>query len=292
MDRLIHRSPADPLTPLACCTYIVTQLESDPVGNPPQVYAPEQGQPHVIWSTSSAAFVCSWTYYLSGNHAKVAKFLTNGASAGGDTDTVPTGGSGDSVDYESASVGTSRGLFGVAFLNSSIYPSLTVLDVMGNQVGTSIEIATLQPGISGADGYYWVTVAGTNEGFVYFEGLSPVREWFIPTLSDGGGIESLVDGGAFSSFTLPGTTGAVIARAISDDTGGTGGVGTVLLYPDGISYLYVSADGTTHVGPNQVISHSQGVGDEVAITEYGGSFGLSLYSAAEHLTRMASSGCQ
>ena len=72
----------------------------------------------------------------------------------------------------------------------------------------------------------------------------------------------------------------------------------------------MNADGVTHVGPTTVISHAFDVQtadcgslanlingslncgeDEVAITEFGGSFGISLYSAAEHLTRMAASGC-
>jgi len=283
------------------------QIESAEVANPPLLNGPNQGQPHAIWSTLSDAFVFSWTYFTSYPEVRVRKFLANGAAAGGDTDTVPTnidphifGGSG-SAEYESGSVGTSGPLFGVAFLPYGLgYPHLTLLDALGNEVGTSLQVAFVQTSIAaGSASYYWVTTAGTAQGFVYFSGTLPVSEVFVPTTADGGvavvadgGTATLVGGAPLRGFTLSGNQGAVIGRAISDDTGGAGGVGAVLLYTDGAHFIYVNADGVTHVGPTTVISHAFGGGDEVAITEFGGSFGVSLYSEAEHLTRMAASGCR
>lgn len=283
------------------------QIESAQVANPPLVNGPNQGQPHAIWSVLGDAFVFSWTYFAPLPEVRVRKFLANGSPAGGDTDTVPTNidphvfyGSG-SAEYESGSVGTSGSLFGVAMLPYGLgYPYLTLLDALGNEVGTSLQIATVQTGIAaGSASYYWVTTAGTAQGFVYFSGTLPVSEIFVPTTPDGGvaavadgGTATLVSGAPLQGFTLTGNQGAIIGRAISDDTGGAGGVGAVLLYTDGAHFIYVNADGVTHVGPTTVISHAFGGGDEVAITEFGGSFGVSLYSYAEHLTRMAASGCK
>ncbi|MDP9002285.1 MAG: hypothetical protein M3O46_19510 [Myxococcota bacterium] len=258
------------------------QLESYDIGSPAQ----QAGQPHVIWSTLSRAFVCSWTYYApSPGFVKVKKFLATGAAAGGGTDTVPTTQPQGYIRNESGSVGTSGSLFGVAFLDySTVYPYLTLLDAQGNQVGTSIQIAVQQPS------NYWVTVAGTSQGFVFLLGSQPVSEWFVPVVADGG-VATPPDGGTFSGFTVSGTLGASAGRAIGDDTGGAGGVGAGLLYGNGVSFMYVQADGITHLGPNQVISHAYVAGDEMAITQFAGSFGVSLYSSGEHLTRMAASGC-
>jgi hypothetical protein len=288
------------------------QIESAQVSTPTVLNASYQGQPHAIWSTFSNAFVFS---YVSGSlYARVRKFLANGAAAGGDTNIVPTNDV-DTTAYESGSVGTSGALFGVALQVGGLDrpgDSLTLLDALGNEVGSSLQIddARTSGGLSegvlpgGVGGYYWVATAGTAKGFVYFAGTRPVTEFFVPTTPDGGvaavsdgGTETLVGGAALPGFSFTGNEVVVIGRAISDDTGGPGGVGAVLLYADGADFIYVNADGVTHVGPTTVISHAFGAPggsageDEVAITEFGGSFGISLYSAAEHLTRMAASGC-
>jgi hypothetical protein len=57
-------------------------------------------------------------------------------------------------------------------------------------------------------------------------------------------------------------------------------VGVALLYATGLSFAYVDANGATHVGPLSVIPHTYAAGDQIYITNFGGSFGLSLYSAA------------
>ena len=276
------------------------QIESAQVSNPAIINASYQGQPHAIWSTFSNAFVFSWTYTSGYSYARVRKFLVNGSAAGGDTNTVPTDDPRSYVDYESGSVGTSGALFGVALIpGGSAGPSLTLLDALGNEVGSSLQVTNQAESGNEGGGYnYWNAAAGTAKGFVYFAGTRPVSEYFVPTTADGGvaavadgGTATLVGGAALPGFSVTGNAPAVIGRAISDDTGGPGGVGAVLLYADGADFIYVNPDGVTHVGPTTVISHAFGGADEVAITEFGGSFGISLYSAAEHLTRMAASGC-
>ncbi len=275
------------------------QIESAQVSYPAKLGQPE-GQPHAIWSTFSNAFVFSWNYTMGYPHVRVRKFLANGAAAGGDTNIVPTNDPMANAAYESGSVGTSGALLGVAVIPySGGGPSLTVLDALGNEVGSSLQVTNqAESGNEGGGYYYWNATAGTANGFVYFAGTRPVSEYFVPTTPDGGAaavtdgaIATLVGGAPLPGFSVTGTEPAVIGRAISDDTGGPGGVGAVLLYADGADFIYVNADGVTHLGPTTVISHAFGGADEVAITEFGGSFGISLYSAAEHLTRMAASGC-
>jgi hypothetical protein len=80
-------------------------------------------------------------------------------------------------------------------------------------------------------------------------------------------------------------------HAINDDTGGIGGVGVALLYTNGVSFAYIDADGATHFGPSSILAHTYAAGDQVNMTNFGGSFGLSLYSAATQSTQIAASGC-
>jgi hypothetical protein len=69
-----------------------------------------------------------------------------------------------------------------------------------------------------------------------------------------------------------------------------------VLYPDGsVSFLYFSGDGSTRTSPQAVLQQVNPAsgGDEVNLTNnYGGTFAVSLYSSAEHLTRMLASTCQ
>ncbi len=252
-----------------------------------------EGQPHVIWSTATGAFVFSWVYVSGGWFVGTKDFLPNGQAAGG-TDPVPSNqgnavvGFGAANDQGSAAGGPS--LLGVAFQTSSngvggqnYWPSLTILDLNGNQVGGAVLVAMA--------GSNWVTVATTAEGFVYVydNGGSGVAEAFVPTSADAGAVIS--DAG-FSGFNFTSSMQAKNAHAINDDTGGPGGVGVALLYANGLSFAYVNADGVTHVGPTSVIAHTYAAYDQINITNFKGSFGLSLYSAATQSTQMAASGCQ
>ena len=78
-------------------------------------------------------------------------------------------------------------------------------------------------------------------------------------------------------------------KAINDDTGGNGGVGLVQLESIGASFIYVKADGTSRLNIGPVISSSSGA--QVAVTNYHGSFGVSLFSGMTHTTQVIASGC-
>ena len=160
---------------------------------------------------------------------------------------------------------------------------LTIFDPSGAQVGDS-SAGPFNPGGNSL----WETVAATAQGFVYLVDQGGVLERFIPTLGASVALPDN-DAAAVAGFTFAGGVRAWNGHAISDDTGGLGGVGVALLYPDGLSLAYVSADGTTHSGPLSVIAHTYVNGDQINITNFGGSFGLSLYSAASQSTQMAAS---
>ena len=257
----------------------------------PLEVSPLGSQPQAIWSAVYGAFVFSWRYGPGGSWPiKLRKFLSDGRSAGGDTDSVPTTVSNnDTSGYSSGTVATSRTLFGVAYLASgSNYPYVTVLDALGNQVGTTLP---LQPSPAGAT---WVTAGGTNAGFVTFYDQGGVGASLVPVTSDGAvpAVQSSVDAGVLPGFHFSGTKSAVYARALNDDVGGAGGVGLAILYNDGVAFAYVNADGLTHVGPASMMAHAYANGDYLNISNFAGSFALSLYSSGEHKTRVAASSCQ
>ena len=250
--------------------------------------APLLSQPDCIWSVASKAFVCSWLYASAGGWAvKVRKFLPDGRSAGGDTDEVPTDRADNYARSNTGDVGTSGNLFGVGYLGyNDGYPRLTVMDKLGNQVGSTIE---LQQTPASAN---WVTVAGTSAGFVTFYDQGGVAETLVRVDSSGNVAAATgADAGVLPGFHFTGTKAALGARAINDDVGGVGGVGLALVYSEGVDFAYVSSDGITHLGPGSVISHSRVGGDYINITNFAGSFGVSLYSTAAHSTQMAATGC-
>ncbi len=254
--------------------------------------APVEYQPTLIWSTASQCFVFSWQYATSNYFMKIKKLLVDGRSAGGDSDVVPTDDPGGGVwSGAQTGVGASGSLFGAAYVSALLSgdtPLLTVLDAVGNEVGS--------PAIAGSNaGKAWVAVAGTSQGFVYFYDDPGVTETFFPTAGDAGVIGGPVDGGdggAFPTFSFPGAVRAYNARAVSDDLpGGAGGVGVALLYSNGVSFAYVNADGIGHQGPNSIFPHTYGGGDIVSMTNLSGSFVVSLYNAVGHSTQVAASGC-
>jgi hypothetical protein len=265
--------------------------------------------------------VFSWEYYAAnGAFIGTANFRPSGQAAGG-TNPVPTDDVANATTFFPNNYGlnqTDQGSFaagpifsGVAF--QSFWQGvglqyLTILDQSGNQVGSSVPIYSNASQV----GYLWVTVAATAEGFVYIYDVpsnavvSPntVEEVFVRTSGDAGvalpdagdaGVQTGVNpptmGYNFTGFKFTGVT-ANNGHAISDDTGGAGGVGVALLYSTGLSFAYVNANGMTHVGPISVIAHTYAADDQINITNFGGSFGLSLYSAASQSTQMAASGCQ
>jgi hypothetical protein len=236
------------------------------------------------WSAASNSFVASWTY-LAGSSwlGRVRTFTADGRAGKGDVDQVPTNRSENSLG--SNEVGGAGNLVGVGFTDSgSLYPLLTVLDGKGNQVGSIIPLESYSS--------KWMAVGGTATGFVTFWDSAGVASAFVPISADGNSVVvANADGGTLAGFRFSGTTRASWGRALNDDVGGAGGVGLVLHYSDRISFAYVGADGTSHVAPASVIAKSAGTGDIVNISNFGGSFGLSLYDAATHFTQMAVSSC-
>jgi hypothetical protein len=267
------------LSPSVGAAPVILQLESAAIW----------GQPHVIWSAAGQEFVFSWMYVRPGfgYSTRVAKFLPDGRGAGGNSDIVPTvaGGGvsiGGGAGSYSGAAGTSGSLLGVAYYDNS--PYLTVLDALGNQVGSSVRL-------SNGTSTGWLAAAGTPQGFVtFFDVGGGASEVFVPISTDGG-VPSPTDAGALSGFTFPGPLSEQDVRAVSDDNGGPGGVGAVLFSTGGASFAYVNADGLTHLGLGSAISHTYAAGDFVTISNYRGSFAISLYSAANQSTQLAASGC-
>jgi len=248
-------------------------------------------EPQLAWSTAAKAFVISFVY--TGSLMEVQKYLPNGNSAGGSTNPVPTENGGATVSgyYNEGVVAPSNGVFGVVYGNSSSLASMTVLDPLGNQIGSAFTLVT-------STSSTWETLGGTSAGFVALydiSGAGGVGEVLVPVAADGGVPAAFAgdagDAGAFAGFQFPGTKAAVYARAINDDVGGVGGVGAAILYQDNLSFAYVNADGLTHVGPATLISHAYSSGDYVDVNNTAGSFAVSLYDHIALSTQALASGC-
>ncbi|HMC93991.1 MAG TPA: hypothetical protein VKO16_04390, partial [Polyangia bacterium] len=72
------------------------------------------------------------------------------------------------------------------------------------------------------------------------------------------------------------------------------GAGFAILHSDGSqNFLYVPGDGSKPANPQPIIQQQNpaGVSDKGHIMNFGGSFALSLYSDAEHLTRVSATSC-
>jgi hypothetical protein len=251
--------------------------------------------PSAIWSPLNQAFVFSWRHQPN-NDVRVAKFLVTGRTASGGNDSVTTTNANNST-YTEGHVAAAGNLFGVVYTaQENQWPYLTVLDPAGSVVGSPIALAN-----ASTAGHYWTVLGGTRQGFVAFYDApgGGVSEVFVPLLGDGGVAlpSDAGDAGSLAGFNFPGTQQAQFAVAISDDTGGAGGVGLALIFPDHVSFAYVNADGLTHVNPTLVFSHAYGgaawgtTQDMLGLTNLGGSFAVSVYSAAEQRTRIAASGC-
>jgi hypothetical protein len=268
------------------------------VGKTVQLESVQWGSPRATWSVAASAFVLSWRNLTLGT-LRVRKFLPDGSGAGGDTNQVPTVSLWQS--YDQGHAGTSRSLVGIIYgSNAPFNPYLTLLGADGNQVGDSIQLSAVSLG----GNQDWLTVGGTTMGFAsFFHQAGTAYGVFVPTSDNGvvavdAGVgadagDDAGDGGtapapAFTGFSFPST--AVTAHAISDDTGGQGGVGVVLLEGNGASFLYVTADGSHHVAAGTEISSASG--SQVAITNYRGSFSISLHDNAKHSTQASVSGCK
>ena len=253
------------------------QLESVYVGNA-----------HVIWQPAAQLFVFSWKYQGSnGWYARVRKYHPSGSASGAAINAVPTSGPlSEPAAEDDAYAGVSGSYLGLAYQSgNNSWPYLTILDSDGFQVGP---IITLQAG--GVDN--WVAGAGTTTGFVtMFTGGGRVSGAYVPltgagsVISDAGAPDAGLPPLKTFSFTSTATTGKII----NDDAGGAGGVGAVLLENDGAAFVYVTADGAKQSAQGTVISASGGV--QAGISNFAGSFVVSLYNGTTHATQATVSSC-
>jgi hypothetical protein len=263
-----------------------------------------QDQSHVQWLNGN--FVASATVSKAGRTIKLGKFGADGSNAGG-ISAIPTddpSGYVDGYDVGQGEVAFSGGQFAVAYLNAaSELPYLTILDTQGTEIGVPLPLPSAVT--RGALGGGFASVAGTTQGFVaVYNGTSPstkAASLLATFVSNSGSGDAGVSGSGDAGMAPIGATYAFTggyafpgfwsAGGSSDGTG----AGFAVLYPDGsVSFLYFSGDGSTHPSPQAVFTqaHEAGNGDEARITNFAGNFAVSLYSSAEHLTRMAASGCR
>jgi hypothetical protein len=259
-----------------------------------------QDQSHVQWL--NGRFVASSV--IGGQTIKLGKFAADGSSAGG-TSAIPTDDPSGHVapyNYGQGEVAFSAaGLFAVSYLNvQSHLPYLTILDTLGTEVGSPIPL----PAAGNAGGTF-VSVAGTSQGFVaVYNGISPstkVASLLATYVSNSDvGDAGVSDGGDGGTTPVGATYPYAGGYAFSGYWGARGssdgiGAGFAVLYPAGsVSFLYFGGDGSTRTSPQAILQQAKtaSAGDEVNLTNYGGTFAVSLYSSAEHLTRMAASSCQ
>jgi hypothetical protein len=251
-----------------------------------------QDQSYVQWLNGQ--FVASSTSYYGGHATiKLGKFGASGSNPE-ITSVIPTDDPTGSVydsDFAEGEVALSGSTFAVAYSSlAGGLPSLTFVDAMdpfSAEVGTPV---TLPSAIQGG----LFAVAGTSQGFVtVYNGNSPSNALLATFVSNSASGDAGVPVGAPRAF-LGGYAyqHAWSARGRSDGTG----AGFAVLYPDGsVSFLYFKADGSTQTSPQQVMGPQLKLadpGDEVQVTNFGGAFAVSLYSGADHLTRMVASICQ
>jgi hypothetical protein len=209
----------------------------------------------------------------------------------GGTTSVPTpsGTLNNELTNNQGGVGTSVNLSAIAYQDVATgYPFLTLLDAHGSQAGGFIQLSSSLP----VSGSRVAAVGGAAAGFIgLWSSGSSIYSVLAPASADAGTIA--VDGsvGGFSpSFSIP--TNADLAQVISDDTGGAGGIGIALRGSNRVAFLYVQADGVTHLPVTTALPISVQMNtNAIAITNFGGSFGVSSYSPASHSTQMVTSGC-
>ena len=254
-----------------------------------QLESTSNGDGHIIWQPASQLFVPSWKYLGSnGNwYVRARKYHPDGTAAGTAINAFPTYGLNYQPNQEDDGyVGASGAYLGMAYQSTiNNWPYLTIVDSDGFQVGP---IVSLNPG--GVDN--WVAGAGTTKGFVtMFTSSGRIYGSFVPltgmssVISDAGAPDAGLAPLPMFSFTSTAATG----KLINDDTGGAGGVGTVLLETDGAAFVYVTADGSKQYTEGTVISASGGI--QAGISSFAGSFVVSLFNGTTHAAQATVSSC-
>ena len=227
---------------------------------------------------------------------KVGKFGADGANAGG-ISALPTDDPSGHVRWYNAGEGevaSSGSLLAATYYSaqdSTLY--MTIVDATGTAIGHPVSLPSALSNYG--PNTVSAAVAGTAQGFMaVYPGTSSTNASSL--LATFVSSSPSVDAGvpAASTYAFPGGypyQSPWGARGSSDGTG----AGFAVLYPEGsVSFLYFSGDGSTHASPQSVLTQANSASgnDEVQITNFGGNFAVSLYSSAEHLTRVVVSSCQ
>jgi hypothetical protein len=248
-------------------------------------------QSHVQWL--DGAFVASWLPNYG--PIKVAQFATDGSPAG-NTIIVPTGDPSGLVlpnrTEPDGDLAFSGGVFAVTYIavGSGGPPGMTLVNSSGTEVGNPL-------GLPYATGESPVSVAGTSQGFVTVyngadtgdggTGVQSVLATMFSTSGTVGATFNFPGGNSYGGYTI---NDVYAVRGTSDGKG----AGFAILYPDGSqNFLYVAGDGSKPGNPQPIIpqQNAPSLSDEGHIMNFGGSFAMSLYSGAEHLTRVAATSC-
>ena len=256
------------------------------------------GSSHVKWLNGE--FVASSVATNGVRNLKLGKFGADGSNAGS-TNAIPTDDPSSVVaesylgglnGFGQGEVAFSGGLFAVSYFSADAKqnpPYLTVVDTLGAEVGSPV---SLPNSISSA---YSVAVAGTSQGFVtIYEGNSSSSQdsllaTFVSNAASG---DAGVPVGA--TYAFPGGPPPRDILALGGSSDGAG-AGFAVLYPNGsVSFLYFGADGSPRGNPQTVLyqANPTGDGDEVQVTNFGGTFAVSLYSYATHSTQVVATTCQ
>jgi hypothetical protein len=232
---------------------------------------------------------------------KLGKFGADGSNAGS-TNAIPTddpsngafddclGGYGATGEGE---VAFSGGRFAVGYFSAAQTgdpPYLTIVDALGAGIGSPVSLQSTKPSSQ------FVAVAGTLNGFVtVYNGRTSSDAWallatYVPNSTSGDA--GVVPLGATYTFLGRDVNTTCPIGQTSGSTDGTG-AGFAILYPSGVSFLYFGEDGSPR-GQEQTVLYEAKVtgGEEVQVTNFGGTFTVSLYSDGEHLTRVVASTCQ
>jgi hypothetical protein len=90
-------------------------------------------------------------------------------------------------------------------------------------------------------------------------------------------------------FSFP--SNASTGKMVSDDTGGVGGVGAVLLESGGPGFVYFSSDGSkTPYMVGTVISSTKTA--QVGLANYRGNYVVSMFDSAKHAAAAIATSCR
>jgi hypothetical protein len=259
---------------------------------------------HVKWLNGEFV-VSSMVYHSGGNSTiKLGKFGADGSNAGS-INALPTDDPSNGAAFNGAGylgegeVAFSGGLFAVGYLSTAGYnpPYLTILDPSGAAVGSPVSLQSTKYSTN------FIAVAGTLDGFVTIynghssSGASALLATYV---SNSASVSSSASGdagvplGATYAFPAGGTVGVTTGNGQTCGSSDGTGAGFAVLYPNGsVSFLYFGDDGSPRGQEQTVLYELKAYDvDEVQVTNFGGTFAVSLYSYATHSTQVVATTCQ